>query len=248
VGLAPTTTSLTSSPLATVEVPKLYVLLIRAYTISGSGIHADAYFDSCSATVRGAVLSQIPSEVQVVTNISPKHYGFGEKHDYSKNRDGDKGYVDEYSRKWSVDIMKWPISKGQALDRSRRIVIPLWHRFNPNPSDRELQLTRILRECLFDNAPLHTQDSEYILQTSGGFPITDVSNADRVTKTCNLYIDLSMVPVSQFQEDDRDEPWLTTYSWLLEYELLVTIQSGPMLFDLQCGGNQYGPIRVGYDY
>lgn len=66
-------------------------------------------------------------------------------------------------------------------------------------------------------------------------------------KYCTLKTDLSVVPVDAFKKQSRfGENGEEIKYWELHYKLLVTVQSGPMLFSIVSGGKEYG--QVGTDY
>lgn len=78
--------------------------------------------------------------------------------------------------------------------------------------------------------------------------MADINDADVVIKNCSLKTDLSVIPTTQFKKKSRVSrvDGSTLQWWELHYKLLVTIQSGPMLFSIQCGGKEYGQASTEY--
>jgi hypothetical protein len=68
-----------------------------------------------------------------------------------------------------------------------------------------------------------------------------------VTKNYTLTADLSAVPKSMFRKHSRLlESGEELHYWELHFKLLVTIQSGPMIFSIVCGGKEYGQVGTSY--
>lgn len=117
--------------------------------------------DSWSAIVRGAVMSQLPSEASVVTSIAPKHYGVAARSLYIEEEDAgqEKSWDIEYEQ-WRVKKMTWYIEKGDDLVRARKIEFTFFRTFPPNPSRETLQMTDVLLECSLDVKPRHPRDGK----------------------------------------------------------------------------------------
>lgn len=67
-------------------------------------------------------------------------------------------------------------------------------------------------------------------------------------KNCSLKVDLSTVPQAQFKKKSRtkhDDGQLVQW-WELHFKLLVAVQSGPMLFSLECGKKELGQVDAEY--
>lgn len=208
---------------------------------------------SWSAIVRGAVMSQLPSEASVTSNVAPKHYGVSARSIYDPIRDAnEKKHYDRYEDVYRVDKMTWYIQKGDDLLRARKIVFPFYRTWEPNPSHSDLQIEETLLQCDLDQAPEHPKEGKGCLHSSAFRHC--LAPADRanffsgvVVKNCTLKTDLSVVPVDAFKKRSRaaDDGEEVKY-WELHYKLLVTIHSGPMLFSIVSGGKEYG--QVGTDY
>jgi hypothetical protein len=78
--------------------------------------------------------------------------------------------------------------------------------------------------------------------------MADTIGIGAVTKNCSLMSDLSIVPIDQFKKKSRVDTGdgSLVQWWELHYKLLVEIQSGPMLFSIQCGGKEYGQATAEY--
>jgi len=121
--------------------------------------------------------------------------------------------------------MTWYINKGDDLLRSRKIAFPFFISFNANPTYDELQIKSELLECAPDKALIHPKEGV-------------------VTKNCTLTTDLSKVPKDLFKKKKRSSDG--EEYWQLHFKLLVTIQSGPMVFSLEAGGKEYGQVGAEY--
>jgi len=173
----------------------------------------------------GAVLSQLPQEASVTSNVAPKHYGVCGGNIYDASRDeGQSKYLDEYEDVWRCHVMTWYIKKGDDLLRSRKITFPFYQKFKPNPSKSELLVESELLECSIDREPVHPKDGV-------------------TSRNCNLKADLSSVPKEVFK---RKKLGATGEYWELHYNLLVSVESGPMIFSLEIGGKQYGQVSADY--
>lgn len=179
--------------------------------------------DAWSAIVRGAVMSHLPTTASITSNVAPKHYGVSANSVYEEEDSGEQKHWDSYESVWRVTKMTWYIHKGDDLLRSRKIEFPFYRTFDPNPSYDQLQIEASLKECGSDKAP-------------------DYPNGV-VTQNCTMKTDLSMISPDLFKK--KTGPDGKEY-WQLYYKLLVTIQSGPMIFSIVCGGKEYG--QVGTDY
>ena len=115
-----------------------------------------------SAIVRGAVLSQLPSEARVITNIAPKHYGVAARSLYDESTDhGEKQYWDNAEAVWRVDKMIWFIEKGDDLLRSRKIEFYFYRTFDHEPSGPDLLFVDELHESTMDQAPVYPKSGEH---------------------------------------------------------------------------------------
>ena len=62
------------------------------------------------------MLSQLPQEAKVVTNIAPKHYGVAAGAVHNPDRDkGQEKYYDTYEDIWLSNTMSWYIKKVCGL-------------------------------------------------------------------------------------------------------------------------------------
>lgn len=191
---------------------------------------------------------QLPSQASVVASVASKHYGVSAHTSYDQKIDEgqDKWWSEEYE-KWQVDRMTWYIEKGDDLERSRKIEFPFYWIFPPNPSHDLLQVNSVLLECSLDDKPVHPQEGKsFFLGTPYFF--TQLRGPPDVVKNCTLSIDLSVIPESQFKKKSRisSENGTLMQWWELHHKMLVTIQSGPMLFSMQCGGKEYGSVSTEY--
>lgn len=194
-------------------------------------------------------MSQLPSEASVIASIAPKHYGVACRSTYHEKEDaGQTKYWDNEYELWRVNKMTWYIEKGDDLVRARKIEFPFFRSFSPDPSAEDLIITETLHECALDIKPLHPRSGKSSTQVEHVDFLADTVNIDVVTKNCTLKTDLSVVPKSHFKKKSRISrtDGSTLHWWELHYKLLVTIQSGPMLFSIQCGGKEYGQASTEY--
>ena len=186
---------------------------------------------SWSAIVRGAVMFSLSNEASVVSNIARKHYGVrGMSYDIDRIKDAnEQRYFCDIRGKWGVDRMYWYIQQGDDLMRHRPIRWSFNRVYQRIPSSHaELQVESRLQECESAEAPRHPR-------------------AGIVRTLCTLNTDLSAIPKKCFKRQRRrgTNGKLFRY-WQLDYELVLTIQSGPMLFSLNCDGKEYSSVAVNY--
>ncbi|KAI9705053.1 MAG: hypothetical protein M1836_006836 [Candelina mexicana] len=182
--------------------------------------------DAWSAIVRGAVLSQLAQYARVTSNIASKHYGVSSSWVHDPARDaGQQKWLDSWELVWKSTILTWYINIGDGLSRSRKISFPFYRKFSADLRDDELIITDRLLECSATTQPIH--------------PTKGV-----VTTNCTLIVDLSAVPRHLFRKKTRYTDGATYYE--LHYNLMVTTQSGPMLFSLEVGGKAYGQVNAEY--
>jgi hypothetical protein len=127
-----------------------------------------------------------------------------------------------------VEIVTWYIHNGDDLVRDRPIEFDFFSTFSEDPSPEVLQsIYLILFECAHPVAPRHP----------GPF----------LKENCTLRPDLSTVPKEYFERKSRtNEQGEKIKWWTLHYKVIVAIQSGPMLFSMQCRGKQYGSVAATY--
>lgn len=135
------------------------------------------------------------------------------------------------------------LPQGDDLLRSRKIAFPFYQTFKPDPSDSELLVENELIECSIDKEPTHPKPGTYILSTLG-VSEPGLTFAGVTTKNCRLKSDLSSIPKELFKRM-KQEPYGGEY-WELHYKLLVSIESGPMVFSLEIGGKEYGQVLADY--
>jgi hypothetical protein len=172
----------------------------------------------------------LPSEATVVSNVARKHYGVDcTMYNIDPVLDqGEKQLYDSHTGKWGVNRMRWYIEKGDDLQRDRPIEFDYFRTYDENPSDAELQVEDMLWESDLDVAPRFPREGH-------------------IKPNCTLTTDLSVVPKDIFEEKRRwDGDGMVVKWWELHYKLIVTIQSGPMLFSLNCGGKQYTAVAADY--
>ena len=141
---------------------------------------------------------------------------------------GEKQLYNSHTGKWGVNRMTWYIEKGDDLQRARPIEFEYFRSYDENPSDDELQVEDRLWECDREVAPRHPKEGLLKLN-------------------CTLKTDLSVVPKHFFEKRSRrDSDGKMIKWWELHYKLVVTIQSGPMLFSLKCRGKEYAAVAADY--
>ena len=172
----------------------------------------------------------LKSEASVVSNIAPKHYGVAAlRLDIDPTKDaGEPQHVSERSGKSGVMVMTWYIHQGDDLMRARPIEFHFFKEYAERPSHGELQDESVLLECESAEAPRHPREG--------------------LTKpNCTLKTDLSVIPEEFYEKRWRQESNGNVVKWWeLYYKLVVTIQSGPMLFSIDCRGRQYGAVAAQY--
>lgn len=106
-------------------------------------------------------MSRLPTEALVTTSIAPKHYGVNAAAVFDPLRDaGQTKFLDEHEGVWRCETMTWYITKGDDLERSRKIDFPFYQKFDPNPPAEALQIDAELLECALEKAPVHGKPGE----------------------------------------------------------------------------------------
>lgn len=175
-------------------------------------------------------MSGLPQQTSVAANVAPKHYGVsGVEFDIDPIKDaGRPTTIDPHTGRRQIKKMTWYIYRGQELDRARPIAFDWFMNFPENPSDDVL-----------DENPIRLWESvQRIAQR----------HPDRKMSTnCVLWPLLSKVPKEFFERKSRlDASGRLIKWWRLDFKILITIQSGPMKFTLNCRGRQYGSINANY--
>lgn len=183
-----------------------------------------------SAISRGAALSGLPLQTSVAINFAPKHYGVsGIEFDIDPILDaGRTTSIDPYTGRRQIKKMTWYIRWGQELERARPIVFDWFLDFPENPSDKLLDGNSIkLWESVQPNAQR--------------YPDSNMST------NCVLRPRLSDVPKAFFEGKSRlSSSGKLVKWWRLRFKIIITIQSGPMKFSLNCRGRPYGAINANY--
>ena len=171
------------------------------------------------------MLSQLPRTATVTSNIAPKHYGVDCTSQYLKSRDRNEPKVwDDWDKIWRCNIMVWYINIGDDLLRSRKIAWPFKVIFEGPLEDRKLVHKTELLECSAATQPVHPKKGI-------------------VTTNCTLEADLTSVPKHLFKRKMKSDG---AEGYELHYKLMVSIQSGPMVFSLEVGGKEYGQVAAEY--
>ncbi len=172
----------------------------------------------------------LPSEASVVSNVIPKHYGVSAtQYDIDPIEDADEErFYSKYLDKDGVERMTWYIHQGDDRMRARPIEFDFFSTYDEDPSYETLQETIVLWECESLQAPRHPREG-------------------LITPNCTLKADLSGVPAEHFIKRSRRETDGKVFKWWdLHYKLVVTLQSGPMLFSISCHGKEYGSVATTY--
>ena len=171
-----------------------------------------------------------PNEAVVVSNVATKHYGvdcINYNIDPIEDKEENQTYS-HYLRQWGVKKMVWYIEKDDDLQRARPIEMDYTRSFSEYPSHDELQVEDTLWQCDNDRAPRHPRD-------------------DLLKLNCKLKTDLSVLPEDFFEKrSTRDPDGSTIKWWQLHFKLVVTVQSGPLLFSLKCRGKEYAAVEAQY--
>ncbi|KAF7864103.1 hypothetical protein EAF04_007068 [Stromatinia cepivora] len=178
--------------------------------------------DSWSAIVKGAVLSQLPEKVTVVSTQATRHYGVSAGVIYDAEEDkGHPKYMDEYG-KWRTRRMTWYIRRGDTLGRSQKIRFP-FYRTLQDLSDKSLHFHESLKQCELIEAPDRPDST--------------------VEVNCQLEVDLRTVDRKTFKAKtgmygDR--------CWDIHYDLVVTSMPAIMKFSLEHKGKELGSVEAKY--
>ena len=172
----------------------------------------------------------LPNEATVVSNVASKHYGVDctmFNIDTIEDK-GEKQLYNSHTGQWGVRRMEWYINQGDDLQRARPIEVDYMRDFEEDPSYEELQVEDGLWECDREKAPRHPKEGLLKLN-------------------CLLKTDLSVLPKDYFEKRSRREPDGRLIKWWeLHFKLVVTVQSGPLLFSLKCRGKQYTAVEAKY--
>ncbi|KAF7859445.1 uncharacterized protein EAF02_010893 [Botrytis sinoallii] len=178
--------------------------------------------DAWSAIVKGAVLTQLPQKVMVVSTQATRHYGITASNIYHDIED--KGYpkfMDVYG-KWRTRRMTWYIQRGDNLQRPQKIRFSFYRTIH-SISDENLIFREHLEHCEVDSAPIRPDPT--------------------VAVNCSLQVDLRSVDPKTFREKtDR----LGNPCWDVHYKLVVTINSAIMMFSLEYKGKNMGSVKARY--
>ena len=175
-------------------------------------------------------MSNLPSEASVVSTVAPKHYGISAReYDIDPIHDAhEEKFYSNYHGKSEIDRMTWFIHQGDDLMRACPIEVDCWAAFTEKPSFDTSQEVSILWECEDPVPPRHPR-------------------GDRIKSNCTLTADLSGIPKKHLEKKvGHDADGSIFQWWLLRFKFVVTFQSGPMLFSINCHGEQYGSVEVTY--
>ena len=174
-------------------------------------------------------MTDLKTEASVVSNVAPKHYGVAAVAINPDAKDmGEPLVTFERSGKRGVDKMTWYIHQGDDLMRARPIEFDFFKEYSENPSHSELQEEHVLLECDNAQAPRYPREGH-------------------LSPNCTLRTDLSVIPKDFFEKRVRRDSDGNVIIWCeLSYKLVVTIQSGPMLFSISCRGKRYGAVTTNY--
>lgn len=171
----------------------------------------------------------LPREATVVSNVAPKHYGVQYlRREVDPILDaGRTVHTDPFDGSKGVDAMKWYIHKGDDLERAKPIEFDFVMKFPDDPGPEDRQMQTVLYECGLDSAPLHPGDS--------------------LKSNCTLKTDLTILPENCFNRRLRLDDKGNMLRWKeLQFKLVITSQSGPMLFSISCRGKEYGAVTTTY--
>ena len=175
-------------------------------------------------------MSDLPSEASVVSNIATKHYGvYARECDIDPVQDaGEEKFYTNYLGRSEIDRMTWYIRQGDDLKRACPIEVDCWAAFPEKPSFDTLQEVSRLWECEDPQPSRHPR-------------------GDRIKLNCTLTADLSGIPKKHLKSRLRQGADGSIFKWWeLHFKLIVTFQSGPMLFSINCHGKQYGSVKIKY--
>ncbi|CAD6442291.1 4da1ac85-6fa7-4ad0-9ca3-7b273f1d7897 [Sclerotinia trifoliorum] len=178
--------------------------------------------ESWSAIVQGAVLSQLPQKVTVVSRQATRHYGVSAGFIYDAAKDeGHPKYMDAYG-KWRTRRMTWYIRRGDTLGHSHKIRFP-FYRTLQDLSDESLQFLVSLKQCELIEAPDHPDST--------------------VEANCQLVVDLRNVERDTFQ---KKRGMYGDWCWDVHYDLVVISMPAIMKFSLEHRGKEMGSVKAKY--
>ncbi|THV48951.1 hypothetical protein BGAL_0219g00150 [Botrytis galanthina] len=173
-------------------------------------------YEAWSAIVKGAVLTQLPQKVSVVSTQATRHYGVTAHQAYHDIED--KGYpkfMDAYG-KWRTR------RRGDNLRRPLKIRFSFYRTLH-SILDDNLIFNEHLDHCELQSAPIRPDPT--------------------VAVNCSLQVDLRSVDPATFREKiDR----LGNPCWDIRYQLVVTVNSAIMTFSLEYKGKNMGSVEAKY--
>ncbi|TGO15998.1 hypothetical protein BTUL_0033g00360 [Botrytis tulipae] len=173
-------------------------------------------YEAWSAIVKGAVLTQLPQKVSVVSTQATRHYGVTAHQAYHDIED--KGYpkfMDAYG-KWRTQ------RRGDNLKRPQKIRFSFFRTLH-NILDEDLIFKEHLDHCELESAPIRPDPT--------------------VAVNCSLQVDLRGVDPATFR---KKTDILGNPCWDVHYELVVTINSAIMTFSLEYKGKNMGSVEARY--
>ncbi|KAL2003822.1 hypothetical protein VTN02DRAFT_2039 [Thermoascus thermophilus] len=133
------------------------IYLREAISASHPDIQVIQPNDAWSAIVKGGVLSMLPEEAVVVSNVAEKHYGTAGSRAYDPKRDqGQRLWMCEWKETLMCNTMEWFIHKDDELVRKDRISINFYRQVaGHDPWGDSLVVQDYLYESITSSAPVH---------------------------------------------------------------------------------------------
>ncbi|TVY38304.1 Heat shock 70 kDa protein 12B [Lachnellula occidentalis] len=176
-----------------------------------------------AAIVKGAVLSQLPEETNIVSSQATRHYGVSARHVFDPRTDqGQPQHHDKVTGEKRVLTMTWYIHRGDDLMREHSITFPFFRTLAEGFTNDKLIFRDELIQSERKIAPRHPS------------PLANKVN-------CVLTADLSEVDRSHFKKvvgiDGRN--YVQVF-----YDLVVTMKPAVMKFSLEIKGKEMGSVSA----
>lgn len=181
--------------------------------------------DAWAAIVKGAVLSQIPTQATVTSTKAVRHYGIRATCPFDATTDqGRPTYFDSFYGTQRVRDYRWYIHIGDDLQRDNPIKLPFY---------RQVDIKNHTAEDFKFNTQLRSSDK-----------IPAPTYPDEVKKNCTLTSDMSGIDKSRFKiETGKDgKNYYRVY-----YDLVMWTTAANLKFSLEFEGEEMGSVVVSYE-
>lgn len=181
--------------------------------------------DAWSAIVKGAILSQLPSEAVITSTVAVRHYGVEAHSVYKESEDaGQPKFWNKYYGQYRCSKMTWYIGMGEDLQRDKRVEFTFY---------RSLDMDYTPDELIFIDDLIQSDEIEQPKYPKAGITKTNVS----------LKADFSQVPRSEFKEKMSPDgvPYIS-----IGYKLVIETKAANMEFSAEINGQKLGTVTPTY--